>query len=364
MITRQHNPSNIARRIIAAIGGGLYYVPPYKRPFSLLDLSISYPYIPESITTAILVVVGLIAPGAIIAIVALVFVPGFRFSRQLSRAQIIRLKLWELEKGLAGLALAVAMAFFVTQGLKNLFGKPRPDMLDRCQPDLNNIAEHVLGGYGQRIDERWTLVSATICTNEDDKVLNDGFRSWPSGHSTFSFAGLMYLSLFLCSKFAIWIPHLPTLPYATNKKPAAATTNGHGALPFHEGPSTEKQDDDETHDETAIAAATKQLASSPDLRHQAASPPNYLIMVAFFPIAVAFYISATRFFEFYHFGFDIISGSLIGIISAWVAFRWYHLPLGRGNGWAWGERSPERAFGIGVGVGNYSKAEASVGQVV
>ena len=54
---------------------------------------------------------------------------------------------------------------------------------------------------------------------------------------------------------------------------------------------------------------------------------------------------------------DLISGSLIGIGSAWFAFRWYHLPIGRGSGWAWGPRSKDRAFGIGVGIGNYADAE-------
>lgn len=189
---------------IAAAGGGLNFVKPYHRPFSLLDLNFSYPIVTELISTGTLVLVALVAPALIIVIVVALFVPGRNVSRALNRWQLIRLKLWEWEKGWAGLGLSLATAFFITQGAKNMFGKPRPDMLARCQPDLSNVAAHVVGGYGQDISERWTLVSSSICTQTDAKTLDDGFRSFPSGHSSFSWAGLLYLTLFLCSKFSIW----------------------------------------------------------------------------------------------------------------------------------------------------------------
>lgn len=100
--------------VIAAIGGGINYVKPYHRPFSLLNLEISYPYVTESVSTATLVVVSLIAPAVIILLVVLICVPGPAYSRS-HRAAMWRLKLWEFEKGWAGLALSVATAFFITQ---------------------------------------------------------------------------------------------------------------------------------------------------------------------------------------------------------------------------------------------------------
>ena len=93
------------------------------------------------------------------------------------------------------------------------------------------------------------------------------------------------------------------------------------------------------------------------IRNQAAAPPTYLLVLPLIPISVAFYICASRFFQFYHHGFDIISGALIGILSAWFGFRWYHLPISRGAGWSWGARSRDRAWGIGVGVGSYVGTE-------
>lgn len=94
------------------------------------------------------------------------------------------------------------------------------------------------------------------------------------------------------------------------------------------------------------------------LRRQAAAPPTYLIVPAFLPITVAIYISSTRYTDFRHRGFDIIIGALVGIITAWVGFRWYHLPITRGAGWSWGPRSSTRAWGIGVGVLGYVEQQS------
>ena len=337
--------------IIAAAGGGLNFVTGYQRPFSLLDLTISYPYIQqELITTTTLVIVSLLAPALIIVIVVAGFVPGRRTIRFKPRSDIIRLKLWEFERGWAGLALSVATAFFITQGAKNLFGKPRPDLLARCQPDLSQLAAHVVGGYGQDISARWTLVDAGICTSMDKATLNDGFRSFPSGHSSFSWSGLLYLSLFLCSKFAITVPFLP---YGSHLSPASCPLHSRDSqlLPLHQrGRQSTEEGSSAKPTDRGDAACTCNITA---IRNRAATPPNYLIILAFVPIAVAFYICSTRFAQFYHHGFDIISGALIGILTAWFSFRWYHLPLGRGHGWAWGARNPRSAFYAGVGVPDY-----------
>lgn len=103
--------------VFAAAGGALSVVSPRHRPFSLLNQEIAFPYVEESVPIWMLGVVCLIAPAGLIAIITLVFVPGAHARRTGSRAQTIRLKLWELEKGLAGLCLSLAVSFFVTQGM-------------------------------------------------------------------------------------------------------------------------------------------------------------------------------------------------------------------------------------------------------
>lgn len=46
------------------------------------------------------------------------------------------------------------------------------------------------------------LATSDICTRTD--LLKDGFRSWPSGHSSSSFAGLGYLAFYLAGKMRLW----------------------------------------------------------------------------------------------------------------------------------------------------------------
>ncbi|KAK5164974.1 uncharacterized protein LTR77_009639 [Saxophila tyrrhenica] len=338
--------------LIAGLGGLFNFIEPYKRPFSLLDLSISFPYItPELVPYEYLIFICGMAPAIIIALISLLLVPGPRHCRSLNRSQIIRLKFWEFERGWAGFCLSLAIGFFITQSMKNVFGKPRPNLLERCQPDLDNIASHRVGGWGEDISARWTLVSASICTNNNRRVLDDGFRSFPSGHSSFSWSAMLYLSLFLCSKFAITIPFMRT--NSTNEV-AGLQSDESGRLLSSENnrrPSTDDSQDKPLH--FRPASARRPTQDTTPIRKQAATPPNHLIIVAVFPLGVAIWICSTRFVEFYHFGFDIISGSLIGIASAWFSFRWYHLPIRSGQGWAWGARNPRRAFGIGVGTANY-----------
>ncbi|KAK4999615.1 hypothetical protein LTR66_001397 [Elasticomyces elasticus] len=342
---------------IAAVGAGFGVATPYRRHFSLLDLTISYPLRKDTVSVTALAMVSLVAPGIIIFLVVLIFIPGPTAARRTPAGLFWRRKLWELNTGWMGLGLSLATAFLLTNGLKNINGKPRPNLLARCEPDLANIAAHVVGGYGQPINERWTLVSASICRNPNMSILNDGFRSFPSGHSSFSWAGLMYLTLFLCAKFAIAIPFLPAQsPSRSRAQPFYEQDIN--LLPLHRRHGNASLDSHKSNvplggnREPEQALSRNETAHMP-IRNQAAAPPNWVLVLALIPIGVALYISSTRFTDFMHFGFDIISGALIGIATSWFAFRWYHLPIRQGAGWSWGARSRDRAFGIGVGVDSY-----------
>ena len=129
--------------------------------------------------------------------------------------------------------------------------------------------------------------------------------------SPVSFAGLTYLALFLCAKLAITIP---VLNYQVL---------GHGEY------------------------------NVSSLRKQAAATPTYLLVFPLITMCAAIYVSSTRYSDFRHHGFDIISGAILGIASAWLGFRWYHLPISRGGGWAWAPRTYDRAFGGGLGLLTY-----------
>ncbi|KAL3492410.1 hypothetical protein BJX62DRAFT_224574 [Aspergillus germanicus] len=97
-----------------------------------------------------------------------------------------RQRLWEWHTGLLGLALSFAGAFFTVSGLKDIVGKPRPDFLARCNPDLSNISTHLAGGLGMRREGAAVLVYSSICQNRDAAVVKDGFAAFLSGHSSFA----------------------------------------------------------------------------------------------------------------------------------------------------------------------------------
>ncbi|KAH0565233.1 hypothetical protein GP486_001377 [Trichoglossum hirsutum] len=313
--------------LATVVAGGVFSrITPNKRPFSPVDASISFPFVhKEKVSTAVLVISAVIGPGIVIFLVCLLFIPGP--TPRSSKWQLWQRKAWELNTGWLGLGLSCAAAFLFTNGSKNLFGKPRPDLLSRCNPDLAKISDYAVGGFGDKVQEGILLVSAAICKNTDKSRLNDGFRSFPSGHSSLSWAGLAYLTLFLSAKFAITIPYLA--PRVFGKQIQRSST------------------------------ADRVFDSDTPLRSQAAAPPLYLLIIAVIPIGAATYISSTRYSDFRHHGFDILFGSAIGFVSAWFAFRWYHLPVQRGAGYAWGARSPSRAFGIGIGAGSYAGSEDS-----
>jgi len=337
---------------IVAVGGGWNYLTPFHRPFSLVDLSISYPFqTKEKIPTWLLVVVGLVVPAVISFFVCLLLVPGRTVSKKTPKSLIWRRKAWELNMAWMGLALSLATAFLITQGMKNLFGKPRPDLISRCQPNLDLVSKDQLSTAARSVNQLWVLVTSDICTQTNKDLLDDGFKSFPSGHASFSWSGLMYLTLFLASKFAVAIPWLPPRPFSTNPAYTAAASpsnlKNRSSLPTHRKVPTD----------TTFSSATPEDDRIVPIRNQAAAPPVYTLVLVLIPIGSAIYITSTRFTDFRHHGFDLIFGSLIGIICAWFSFRWYHLPIRQGAGWAWGPRSYQRSWGIGVGVGSYVGTE-------
>lgn len=89
-------------------------------------------------------------------------------------------------------------------------------------------------------------------------------------------------------------------------------------------------------------------------RNSTAAPPVYLlILTVFLPVGTAVFICVSRWFDFHHHGIDILSGATLGAFTATFSFRYYHMSIRRGSGWAWGARSRGRAFLVGVGRNGY-----------
>ncbi|RSM16334.1 hypothetical protein CEP52_000398 [Fusarium oligoseptatum] len=327
----------------AGIGGVFDRLSPAKRPFSLVDPSISYPFEEHELVPAyLLFTLAIGVPIVIVAIVSLIFVPGPTVPKGTPAALIWQRKLWELHVGLLGLVLSLTLSWFFTSTMKNLFGKPRPDLLARCKPDVKNIEDHIVGGFswGSMTGQ---LVSASICTETDDYKLNDGFRSYPSGHASTAAGGLIYASLFLASKFSVVVPFV--MPSAASAAGASGAAS-HAAFPsrlvrpeidpfeptrgrgFDDGSASMSP----TKGSPFADNAGQHNAKVQSLRRQAAAPPVYLLVLGLFALWRLHFSSLVR----------------VGTIAVTTA------SISSGAGWAWGPRSDERAFWAGVGRLGYA----------
>ncbi|KAI1325263.1 PAP2 superfamily-domain-containing protein [Xylariaceae sp. FL0255] len=395
--------------IVVFLAAGLIgRLTPNKRPFSLQDPDISFPYtVHETVTTTLLYLYAALLPIVAILLVCILIIPGktasSSSSSSITSSSTWKRKLWELQAGWQGLALSIISATLITNVAKNLCGKPRPDLLARCIPDVANAAQYVVGFNLSSVSGASSslfnagggggpLFSADICTNTDAGILNDGFRSFPSGHSSTSAAGLVYLSLFLAAKFGVRLPSpisVSPLSYLAlgaapiySSQQAGDETKG-SEIPPHNGESLLSP----LTAPTSLSHSRTQSHLSSITVIKPASPPLYLLLTISLPLFLAIFIASSRWFNYRHHGFDILSGFTIGLISAFFSIRYYHdfltssnpfftsssgessnengngIEIGgaRGRGaWAWSHRAPNRAFWAGgVAAGGWGE-EAEV----
>lgn len=316
--------------IVAALGGVFYSIRGATHAFSLSDRNISYPLYPDTVSITVVAIVALVIPAILIAAFSLLFPLASRHSASASTSTSTststppsstwRLKLWNWHSGWLGLGLSLAGAFLVTSALKDVVGQPRPNLLARCQPDVAQIATYAVGGLGRYLPEAPILVTAGICTNPDKSVVQDGFQAWPSGHSSFSFAGLLYLTLWLAGRVGVAVPS------------GIAGSSG-------------------------LWAGPRERSGSQHRVARGAAPPVWLLVAALIPVGAAAYIAASRWADNQHSGWDILAGSAIGVGFAWLGYRWYHPPLQNLTGGAWGPRFGGRAFYGGIGYSDSDEAE-------
>ncbi|KAK0616866.1 PAP2 superfamily-domain-containing protein [Immersiella caudata] len=327
--------------ILLAVGAAVGYVlgelKPNKRPFALDDRSIRYPYSDGSTVPGYaLVICGALAPILVILLLSLTLTPAGLPHHGSQKSRVWKHKLWELHVSWMGLALSLISTWIITNGLKNMLGKPRPDLLSRCRPDLSRVEEFIVGETGLSTDGM--LVSAGICTNADVGLLDDGFRAYPSGHASLSAGGLIYLTLFLLSRFGIVTPFLIFGHSGDHQTPSQTSQTTQPAAPL-----------DRNHDLPAPQPSTD-IPPTPSLSGSHSSPsaqPLYLLLIALVPFFTAIFIGGSRWFDYRHHGIDILSGLLIGAATAIFSFFYFHAPISSGRGRAWAPRKGKGFWGVG-----------------
>jgi len=154
-----------------------FFVEPFHRMFFINNINILYPHaLIERVPVSWNIFYSGIVPGICLVIWLSV-----------SRAGVHKFHVTIL-----GLLISIFLTCFVTDVIKNAVGRPRPDLISRCKP-VNGTPKNL-------------LVDISVCTETDHHVLHDGWRSFPSGHSSFAFSGLGFLALFFAGQMHVFRP--------------------------------------------------------------------------------------------------------------------------------------------------------------
>jgi len=168
--------------IITLLVAGLFFIlgniSGYKREFSLTNTTLQHTFaVHERISNTDLFLIAIVAPLVLMPIINLLSIRSF----------------WDWHHSWLGVICAAAYTGTATNIVKVTVGRPRPDVIDRCRPPPGSHDAPVFG-----------LVNSTICTQSDRAIFIDGWKSFFSGHSSLSFAGLGFLSFYLAGKLHLF----------------------------------------------------------------------------------------------------------------------------------------------------------------
>ncbi|KAL2482053.1 Lipid phosphate phosphatase 2 [Forsythia ovata] len=160
--------------VIAAIDAGLNAIEPFHRYVnSDMMTYLKYPLkIPDTVPMWAVPIIAVILP-------CVIFLLYYFYKRDV----------YDLHYAVLGLLYSVLVSGVVTDSIKDAVGRPRPNFFYRCFPDGVGVFDPLNGDV--------------ICTG-DKKLVKEGYKSFPSGHSSWSFAGLGFLSWYLCGKIEVF----------------------------------------------------------------------------------------------------------------------------------------------------------------
>lgn len=244
-------------------------VQPFHRLFFINDLAISFPHAEvERVPVAWNIIYAGIFP--LFAVLCFNFLTGA--SRHKQHVTVL------------GLLIALVLTSFLTDTVKNAVGRPRPDLIARCKP-ASGTPEN-------------TLVGVEVCTETRSHILHDGWRSFPSGHSSFSFAGLGYMSLFLAGQVRLFVVG----GGIRGRTGTGTVANGRG---------DDREDGNVGEDDEDKARA---IYARGDLARA-------LFCLA--PLLGAAMIAISRCQDYRHDVYDVCTGALLGYVVAFWSYRRY-----------------------------------------
>ncbi|KII88787.1 hypothetical protein PLICRDRAFT_54613 [Plicaturopsis crispa FD-325 SS-3] len=190
---RLHGVDLITMALMGALGLGIYEAPPApSRSFPLyfengqvVYPQFAYPFRKEVVPIWLAALIAFLAP--------FVFFVLF---------QIRRRSMDDLLTTTMGLLKGLITAAVFQVWLKWLIGGLRPHFYAACKPNIPQGQAPSGIGFGNLMYDR------SVCTG-DTKQINDSLESFPSGHSTAAFAGLVYLALYFNAQLKVMSAHNP-----------------------------------------------------------------------------------------------------------------------------------------------------------
>nr|CAB3477858.1 unnamed protein product [Digitaria exilis] len=168
-VARSHVWDWLVLLLLVAVEVLLNVVEPFHRFVgSGMMMDLRYPLKSNTVPIWTVPVVAVIVPMVIFTIV-----------------YIRRRNVYDLHHAILGILFAALITGVLTDAIKDAVGRPRPDFFWRCFPDGKAVYDKITTGV--------------IC-HGDPSVIKEGYKSFPSGHSSWSFAGLGFLSWYLAGK--------------------------------------------------------------------------------------------------------------------------------------------------------------------
>ncbi|XP_071448815.1 phospholipid phosphatase 4-like isoform X2 [Hetaerina americana] len=188
----------------------------------------------------------------------------------------------DISQAILGLSLALSLNGVLTNTIKIIVGRPRPDFFWRCFPDGHSNLE-------------------MECTG-DSATIAEGRKSFPSGHSSFAFTSGGFLAFYLAAKLHAFSP----FGFSKSKLPAAGIEGANlGCGSMNE------------------LASLLSLGGNIIRRERTA----WRLCLSLLPLVGALLIALSRTCDYHHHWQDVVCGSLLGLLISYLCYRQYYPSL-------------------------------------
>ncbi|KAJ8042872.1 Phospholipid phosphatase 1 [Holothuria leucospilota] len=178
-------------------------LPVFHRGFFCNDDSLGYPYKDSTVPAIVMYAVG-IGLTFILVIITELFIYLHRQRMDVDYLSpkddnhccggfMVPPLIFQMGRTLCVFGFGVLTTMAVTDVMKNVVGRLRPHFFSVCQPVLlpENCTDGVQNFY----------ITADVCTGPDEDKLLEARRSFPSGHSSVSVYCMVYLAIYLQSRW-------------------------------------------------------------------------------------------------------------------------------------------------------------------